>query len=258
GPAGAPSSAAPAGAPSSAAPEATTTTVQPPFALTVVTRDGKLAFPPTVSLIPVVNGRMPPSPGSSKVTGRGAVPGPVIIWAQDQFGAKGVQPPQLQLGLDGEPTVEASWNPDAGGTVYRLKVNLDSLAPGTAESKLIANSQTIDAKVRADAIGVQADQAALSQAQAQARAAQQAAATAVPPNPPPLAAAVGAANATAASASQKLTADMAVLTADQAAEAKAAPASEGVTKVAAVATYDVWMRAQAVVGWAPAAYGVTG
>lgn len=234
-------------------------TVAPtPFSVTVVTRNGKVAFPPTVSLIPVVNGRMPPAPGASRVTGGGPVPGAVAAWAQGQFGPKGVQPPLLQLGLAGDPKVVASWSPEAGGTVFRLRVPLDSLAPGTAQAKLVGIDQALAAKVTTDTSAVQADQAGLAQAQAQARAAQQAAATANPPNPPPLVAASLAANSVAVAATQKVNADTAVLTADRDAAAKGEALSQGETKTAAVATYDVWMRAQAVVGWAPAAYGVTG
>lgn len=234
------------------------TTAQTPFAVTVVTRNGRLAFPPTVSLIPVVNGRMPPAPGGSRGTGGGPVPGTVAAWAQDQFGPKGVQPPVLQLGLAGDPTVVGRWSPEAGRTVYRLRVPLDSLAPGTAQAKQIGIDQALAAKVATDTSAVQADQAGLAQSQAQARAAQQAAATANPPNPPPLVAASIAANGVVVAAAQKLNADTAALTADRDAAAKSAGLSRGVTKTAAVATYDVWMRAQAVVGWAPAAYGVTG
>ncbi|MDQ2726066.1 MAG: hypothetical protein M3Y36_11320, partial [Actinomycetota bacterium] len=229
-----------------------------PFAVTVVTRNGRVAFPPTVSLVPVVNGRMPPAPGASKVTGGGPVPSAVAGWAQGQFGPKGVQPPALQLGLAGDPTNVVSWNPDAGGTVYRVRVALDSLASGTPEGELIENDQALTAKVAADTTAVQADQAALAPLQVAARAAFQASVTAVPPNPPPLANAFNAANATAIAAGQKLNADMATLTADRDAAAKAAPLARNSPKTAVIATYDVWMRAQAVVGWAPAAYGVTG
>jgi hypothetical protein len=254
-----PAAATPAAAtPAAATPAAGVTAPRTPFTLTVVTRDGKVAFPPTVSLIPMVGGRLPPSPGRSKVTGGGPLPAPVAAWVQDRYGAKGASVPVLQLGLAGDPKVLAGWRPGAGGTVYRIGAPLDSFAPGTAGAQLMASSRALAAKVSADGAVVTADQAALALAQAQARTAEQVAAAANPPNPPPLAAAVAAANAAAITDGQRLSADTATLTADQDAATKAAAAARGLTRTATVATYDVWVRDQAVIGWAPAGYGLAG
>jgi hypothetical protein len=240
-----------------AAPVSGATAPRAPFALTVVTRDGKVAFAPTASSIPVVEGRWPPTPGGSKVTNGGPLPAPVAAWARAQYGPEGASVPVLQLGLAGEPKVLASWSPGAGGTVFRIVAPLDSFATGTADGQLMASSRALAAKVSTDGAAVTADRAALALALAQARAAQQVAAAANPPNPPPLAAAFAGANGVATADAQKLSADAATLTVDQDAATKATAAARGLTRTAAVATYDVWMRARAVIGWAPAGYGLT-
>ncbi|MDQ6838466.1 MAG: hypothetical protein M3137_09090, partial [Actinomycetota bacterium] len=247
-----------AGPPTAAGGTPPLTAPQIPFVLTVVTMNGKVAFPPTVSLVPAVNGRMPPAMGASKLDGPGPAPRAISVWADSQFGPTGAQVPALQLGLAGGPSVETGWNPEAGGTVYRVKVSFDSLAPGTTGGKVIDVSQAIAAKLATDTAAGQADQMAVAQAQAQARAAQQATLAANPPNPPPLQAAFAAALGAVTVATQKLNADTTVLQADRLAGAKTAPLTQGLARTSVIATYDVWMRAQNVIGWAPAAYGIAG
>lgn len=229
-----------------------------PFGLTVVTHNGKLASAPTISLVPFVIGQRPPAPGA-KVTKGGPLPAPVTAWINGAFGPSGPLPPALRFGLSGSPRLLTTWSPAAGGTVLRIQLPLDSGAPGTPTGRLASAANDLNAKVDADNHAVSADQTALTQATGAAQAAQAAAAAGLAANPPvpPNVIAVNNANNAVGGATTKLNQDRALLAADQAASTKAVAAAK-VDTASAVATYDVWLRAQAVVGFAPAAYGANG
>lgn len=229
---------------------------QAPYGLTVVTIHGKLAFSPTVGPLPFVIDRAPP-PAPSHSSGGGSLPASVTAWLQAEFGEKGQLPPVLRLGLARSPTVLASWSPAEGGTVYRMQVPLTSIAPGTPAGVAGATAAAAAAKVTAAAATVATDRASVVKANAAAQATAAALAGAGPTPPPPVTVASDQANAALAAANQKAAADTTALVAAQSAAAALPPAST-VPAVSTIATYDVWMRAQSVVGWAPAAYGVTG
>jgi len=229
-----------------------------PYGLTVVTEGGRLALPPTFSPLPFVSGNAPPVPGRSRVSPGGTLPAPVAAWLQAVFGPDGTLPPAYGLGVSKAPQVLASWSPagGAGGQVLRIRLALDSAAPGTAAAKLAAGAEAANAGVAAGQAAVAADQKAVAQATAAARTAAAALAAANPAAPPDpaLVAAAGAANGAVIAANAKGMADTVALAAAQAAASKAV-AAVPTTSSKLVATYDVWMRAQTVVGYAPAAYG---
>lgn len=229
----------------------------PTLGLTVVTDGGKVAFSPTLTPLPFVIGRAPPAPAGSVATG-GALPQPVATWLAGTFGPSGLLPPLIGFGLASPPVVLSSWAPAAGGTVLRIGLVLSSTAPGTPAARSTNAANAADAKVVADTRQLGADQGAAVQAGTALNNARAAAAGANPPNPPPLAAAVTTAQAALTNANAKVAVDRAALARDEQLKAATAGGGPAVSAASAQGTYDIWMRAQSVMGFAPAAYGVTG
>lgn len=255
-------------------------TTGPAYGLSVVTYNGRVAYPPTVSPLPFAVSI--PAGGSPVVPQTGTIVAPTAVrqaqaWAAAAFGSPTNPADRLGYGINGPVKVLAQWIPKTGAAlVTRVQVPLTGIVAGTAQTAAltaaqstltgdtgsVAAARTTVARIAAT---VAHDQAEVARTAASAQGAVAAAAAANPPNPPQLATAVTAAQQAATDAQNSLSADQQTQAGDQAALAAAiqaqtsAAAAEKTAAAAAltsvVSVYDVaYNTAGQAIAWSPADY----
>lgn len=252
----------------------------PVYGLSVVTYNGRVAYPPTVSPLPFAVSIA--AGGSPVVPQTGAIVAPTAVrqaqaWAAAAFGSPTNPVGRLGYGLAGPVKVLAQWTPKTGAAlVTRVQAPLTGIVAGTAQTAALTAAQSTltddtgsvaaaRATVAEIAATVAHDQAEVARTAAAAQAAVAAAAAANPPNPPPLAAAVTASQQAATDAQNRLDADQQTQAGDQSALAAAihaqtaAAAAEKTAATAAltsvVSVYDVaYDTAGRAIAWSPADY----